>query len=1675
MSSEEPEPISKTEEAIEVPFSDIPFQENRAETKVNEAVAVAEEAEIAKAGEEVDAEAKVEELEENANAEVVVDEKAESNTNASPTQLFNGFNINLFVQLGDTIRIKSNKYRSVGNNINGIVYYRSHELLRVKPFGLSILYDFTFKDDDAEEIYDDEYGVSEVNIIEKRGYGSFVEQQNFSINQTIEAVDITDENSDTTRYVIKEVNKEKDFIIVETSDGERETIEFNFIGIDPDASFQIIREIIPEGAQKSEQDVVEGEEEEEEPIIEEIVEFVGAIDVTLPQVYRDAEVFEQNIPDMLQKVDAINDFMLELTEKEQNDPKKIRAIRILVETLFNLKQATVAYNTDGTRKGIKAVSASTLMDLIDNVKVPLGRPVLNAKKKLYVEYEDESDNTDSVFTREFETELDQLILGKEGMVATTGVREWSNQKKFLNDFLSPWTQIDEDYEDSGDYLWSAIADSDFFREIPPELDEDNMFEQELEGYIASHDKEAGPILDTVPFGLERALSTVYRKGKDRKEVFFPEESSTVNSYLLFPLDAAPYLGAVRCNLLAVDSGLSHLPRKTMKMLLREFGSPTEMGTSKNIQLFNPSSDTIGNIPLDNYIDGLPIISLTINDTFYVLQQYGINDIEINIPLYTVLNKKITRHQKKFISTIATMRQKLDEIKDPEENPYIELSFIADIQRERILKDEIENFKKFNPAHITSDIALLTYIIKKYPNYVQVVVGKNAELIARAKQDSYLTNYLLHEKIRRLTDENAPYSKPSPNTCKHVGTLTTIRRKYDDVERMKDLAVFFKKYQGKRTENWIDCSVCNLHLLCIHERLQIQSFLNPVEKTSIDKDIILKFAGGQFQGKYICRNCGQQIREFEFESNMEFDDQGRPKTGNAQLDDEDEEIEDKLDALISVPLDKSERKLLELNTEDEVTYYKVIRELSYFLKVELKQEQIKNIIDNVVYYIQNKARSEERYAALLLKVPTSPPYSVYISRTIVGVSAVYLLIEIQCSIPGFNVRAKIDEKVYTMSGYPLDTSPENKESIYYMSYALISCMKNTYPWDKTAILSLKEDQRINFVMRLLDTTITAVISNNMIQQMLHQKRRYIANKDLQQKHIEVLPASFLPEQILISNENVIVPEVAPVNNVKSRIALVNYWIRKAHLTALDSASLIRGSTVSETTCCTKNIVEPQSIWESDEFASIPMAKRLLAPKMVNMLLTRYKDRKSNSEMIEPDKELYFRLFLKCCFRGPRTGYVHEPGLTYKCTWCEFQFPGNPNCMDTNTEGKAAISESNVEIDKGTFYDLLDELHRNNQVDPVHVMEVTSLAEVLDDFANVEDQVTDDWDQVIEESFTKYLALPVDADKGDELLALSNIAHTTNLKYDTVGRKVSEKYMQLLISITELSWGNFFDVIQIYFIVYFQRMISGFSAESLAIPEELKLVFSVTHVEKDLTDIVKGEYGYARNKSSFSKLDDIYTKLQNELIGTLGRKAKASRANVDENYSKIVKRISRFIAILSGLLAFKSKINFRKMRDSTMLLDYIKKLILFGSLATLIETNNNVLIELIYAQLDKFNKEKLSYSPEEIKNMIAVRDEKERVHVVKEFDVLSDEERQIEKVKKILGIGKWAVGGTKLIYAYDKDYYDLERQRRLDAGIIDFPGLGDDDMAQGRPVDELGFAIEGDVDGYDFDQHADEADE
>jgi hypothetical protein len=249
--------------------------------------------------------------------------------------------------------------------------------------------------------------------------------------------------------------------------------------------------------------------------------------------------------------------------------------------------------------------------------------------------------------------------------------------------------------------------------------------------------------------------------------------------------------------------------------------------------------------------------------------------------------------------------------------------------------------------------------------------------------------------------------------------------------------------------------------------------------------------------------------------------------------------------------------------------------------------------------------------------------------------------------------------------------------------------------------------------------------------------------------------------------------------------------------------------------------------------------------------------------------------------------------------------------------------------------------------------------------------------------------------------------------------------VLEEIVKLSWFNFFQVIQSYFITPYERILTQFDENSLFVPIELRKALSEDHVQKDLIPILAAE------------LEAV----------------KANRDDIKKpSYQLARAKLKYFLEQMSAILSFKDKIRPIVVPGREMSLVYIQRAMFYGPLASLINAGEmppgaevvspirslgdqsmRFISQLVAISLTKYKRERLSYNDQEIKELIAIRNEKERVNVIAEFDKLTDEERAVELINKKLGIGKWAVGGTKLIYAYDKDYYDLERQKREAAGI------------------------------------------
>jgi hypothetical protein len=143
-----------------------------------------------------------------------------------------------------------------------------------------------------------------------------------------------------------------------------------------------------------------------------------------------------------------------------------------------------------------------------------------------------------------------------------------------------------------------------------------------------------------------------------------------------------------------------------------------------------------------------------------------------------------------------------------------------------------------------------------------------------------------------------------------------------------------------------------------------------------------------------------------------------------------------------------------------------------------------------------------------------------------------------------------------------------------------------------------------------------------------------------------------------------------------------------------------------------------------------------------------------------------------------------------------------------------------------------------------------------------------------------------------------------------------------------------------------------------------------------------------------------------------------------------------------------------------------------------------IKLIYKgisqALTKFAVGSKIPSEEEIRIGLEQRAEKEKQVYLSKLERMTREERRVELVLKGLGMGDWAVGGTKAIRQYDADRYEAERAERSAAGIMDYPGLADANAADAMVTDMFGTDYGGQYDaaaatgdgGYDHDQMAED---
>jgi len=1093
-----------------------------------------------------------------------------------------------------------------------------------------------------------------------------------------------------------------------------------------------------------------------------------------------------------------------------------------------------------------------------------------------------------------------------------------------------------------------------------------------------------------------------------------------------------------------------------------------------------------------------------------LADYGLDTLELNVEVLEVLQSKMTKAQGQLITSVNQLREVIQEPVSITPNPMlpIESTPVLDtlFRSEKILVDVLKAFLQHNPVLKDSDVARVAHFLRTYGDYYQAAIGKQVPFVIEERDKAIKTIQLTmiqdDEQVKRLKRERGEV--PTPNLCEHVAKLKAIRSVREELDRYVLLTKFLSTYQGKRSENWIDCKICKKELLCLHDRLLIKAFLVPKERDVIFKELHLHFSGGVFSGHYICRNCGQPIREIGYDTNLQFDENGKPMVGRAELKDKDALKSSDLESILGIPLEVSDE--FEFDDTTHVKFYRIVREIAEKVGIFMEKTQYESVLKKMAILDANYPSREEFAEMQEVKrkkkekagqefVPSD--YDMLIAKNTIGSAALHLLLEIQTRIPGYVPQFSLSNCIPGFGGFPLDEDESQQEGLVYMACAIASIQREDEPWSTAQFhISQKgksrEDQIasiLKYILPILGDILEE--QGTTLQEKLSEKRTYLEKQKAERtdtRATDSVPSSFLPE--LTSPP---VTETAAEPGTDNPRANARAWIRNAHELARANSKPIRGSFISDITCCKASIQTPGSFWLQD-LSKIPLEPRQLVPaKRGSLQQFTFEPRHHGDTIIEIPKDLTYRLFLHTCSKGDHEGKPHEIGATNRCRICHFQLPEHPSII-TPDKAKDAVASAQIDDSIDAFQHLLDIVHRYNSI--VSFEEPKKGESVFEEIRDLAPGPLPEWSSLFRETMASLNRLK-EANTGEVAeanAALSNAvaAAETLVKNSIITKgkyKNPDKKIAILDRLAGLGWHNFVQVLETYFITPSKNLLNQYDSERLN-----------SFFESPTIPLIAQKYAPSHMEDLKDVLDEDRAVL-NLFV--------ADFHSPDKTFARA--KLDHFVSQLSAVTRLKNRLRPLYFVGGDDSFQHIQQAFLYGPLADLFnpskvpppieeveaeeeplagrrkkaplfDTSIAMLIKIIGASLDQFDKHRLGYSDEELREIIQRRAEQEKQNILSKLDRMSDEERYVATMNMRLGLGRYNVDKFKQIIKYSADQIALERKEGLEAGVLmglSRSKLDEDDMdvegvvGEEEPVPDQEAAEA--AEGYDDHQGFGEANE
>jgi hypothetical protein len=1499
---------------------------------------------------------------------------------------------------------------------------------------------------------------------------------------------------------------------------------------------------------------------------------------------------ERSFPDSMQREDMFQDLLAGVSAKQKTNPRRIRMIEREVDLAIALKNNAIVRDDAGRVAGLAPYDIRTLADIQRDAKapVPVMVPIVRAARVLNLD-EIQPEGTAAIVYKETDVAPRQLIAVEQESEALadsylTGAEpdDPGLRGRLTRGFYAyTYDLLSRDGATlSGERPTEWAQDQDVIRTAGL-----GVAVQGLGADLpAPDDKEAPPVslahlMSDITDRYIRVLapSKTINLKTGAEHVAAPSDPSEVLGYVILPPKAAITLrpptrtGDLPMALIySAARDDDNLP--TITQTLRDLYSP-DSGSVLNAWTL-PAAEA-GDATIANWLNSVLKYAVHPADSLgprsaallSLLDTIGVNQMSVSVA--TVIRNWVAKSQKQWRDILSVRRKEVQAALDAEaERQFYTVTgddspLWPALRDAEALRDFVADIDRRNPA-IGGAATLLTssFLAEAQGDAAPLVwvtiagmdgrtIGIDA--VSAAASLAASRAYMLKRKALRDIALLMMRGEPEISTCPHTKRLEAIRNLRDVLQRSRLLREFIEEYQGGRQGEWMTCTLCRAPCVCYHEIMELEALAQPARMDAIQKQILIRFGGERYEGKIVCKNCGQGLQDIDYDDHVEFDDEGRPIEQGSVLTDE-----QMTDSNGESRFQKAVANLVAPAVTFETASQ---RELGNALQTIIERggmvvpaDTVRMIVRYADLYVSARTPPAAAYEAQRARAMTAastkirtatgataatidiPTYAALVDQIRVSALTALTVIALQVSDPPVIVNNPFPLCPFSREGWPLNPAAKMDDpgALVYVSCAVASIQRDMAPWTNMSwAAEPKLDTRRKAVFKAASSAAqlmvigdpkTGPLSFTPELRSLLQKAQTDTDATAKRalvSYTDELPSGFRPEPFPIKIGRPAV-ERDPLPAIRralegsgsvtpAMIADVAGAMRQqsvaviGELHAAATAGMGRRETNTvDNVCCPVPIrdVEAGALQGSAESAALIESQRLLrgsVPSAVNAGTHMWPVMETPvsapvSQIVDPD--VFFKLFLKYCYRGPQVGEVHEFSAGNVCRQCGFALGKPIDTIDFSKEGSAILAaqqgDLRVEVTTSAFDALSDAVRRRRIIiERIRVerqpwvtglQALTGLLEAMSEGQSADSGIARTR-AALTESLTAAITaagspidavgratiwMPADA-LSDELreVIMDRIGPLVPRAPGRVGEARAREATTAMTMFETLTADPFVEgprAVQEYWCAKSESAARGFK-----ITEMPRLIAITTGQRQPIAPAHRAR-----------------------LSSILRENAEWYAAGMSDPARTVIGQLAKVLGPMMRLWMERVRPSYGHGEDGAWTLaeaQLILRLLILQAWADVVTPTSWMYAGLttaaerdtVASELSNWTRglmfhvkqQFIRFSDEQIRQVLQQRSALERASIVKEFEDVKDEDEQAAmRMTKMLGIGRWAVG-AKNLRQYDADIFEFEASQRLRMGIVDTAVEVVQLEGAGAPGGEdFGFALAGGPeDGYDVNQGAD----